>query len=217
MKGKEKENLINLALIYNCLVNKSDEIDIYLLWNYLHNINKILKEKKFGNIDVYGEIEDTASYRVSEDDYGKYIKLKEDGISLECLYHDTVHSLEDYFLNISLNESVLKTLNIKREDLPIESYFERKQDVIEIYSLSKHNAIGLTRKYLEMDGMKNIQISGAYPAQLEGDKGYQVYVNYDFVCEYLNIDKFKDYTNKTQESQEDCKKRLVKKWGNVTK
>ena len=85
------------------------------------DINKILKEKKFGNIDVYGEIEDTASYRVSE----------------ECLYHDTVHSLEDYFLNISLNESVLKTLNIKRGDLPIESYFERKQDVIEIYSLSK--------------------------------------------------------------------------------
>lgn len=210
MKGKEKENLINLALIYNYLVNKDDAINIHMLCNYFFNINKILKEKKVGKIDIYGEIKDTISYKCDYDDYDEYIKLKKDDFPLECLYHDTIHSLEDYFLNISLNEEVLKTLNIKRDDLPIESYCEKKQDVLEIYSLSKHNAIGLARKYLEMDGMKNIQISGAYPAQLEGDKGYKVCVIYDLVCEYLNIDKFSDYTNEKPECCDDYQKRLVK-------
>lgn len=192
--SSSRSNLINLALIYNYLVNKEDKISVDIINKYFEVINKYLKMQHKDIISPKDNQKDNFNSRYHIIVMDQFIKLNIDNINLEELYLDTIHSLDDYLINISLNERVLDVLKIKRDDLPIENYYESKNDIIDIYMTTKKDmAETVARKHLEMKGMKDVQINGSELVMLDDDLGYRVYTSYNLLCDYLNIDKFNEY------------------------
>ena len=198
MEKVSRSNLINLALVYNYLVNKKDKISVNVINKYIEVINMYLKRDNKDKISENNNIKNNSVYNYVIYDNEKYIQLNKN-LVLENLYHDTVHSLEDYLLNISLYEGVLDVLNIKREDLPIDNYYERKQENIDIImTVKKEIAENVARKHLEMKGMKNVQINVSRLNHFDDDIGYTVSTTYDLLCEYLDISKFSEYAGSFQ-------------------
>jgi len=193
-KNNNRSNLINLALIYNYLVNKSEMISGNVIKKYLKIINKYLEKNQKNKIPVHDNQENNSNYTYISYNNDEFIKLNIENIDIENLYYETIQHLDDYLMNISLYQGVLDVLGINREDLPIENYPERKQDTIDIHmTTNKEMAENVAKKYLIMKGMKEIQINGSILTHFDEDIGYRVYVTYDFLCEYLNIGKFSEY------------------------
>lgn len=196
--NSSRSNLINLALIYNYLVNKEDKLSVDIINKYIELINKYLVSQyknEVNNKDKDDNNKDTYNYRYITLDNIEYIKLNTDYINLEDIYLESIYRVEDYILNTTLYEKVLNLLNIKRCDLPIESFLERKQDNIDVIWSSKDMASNVVRKHLVMKGMKNIQINGVRQTIYGDDIGYRVFVTYDYPCEYLNVSKFNECIN----------------------
>ena len=190
-----RSNLINLALIYNYLINKSDKLSVDVINKYIKIINKYLEREQKGKISNKNNQNNNLNYTYINHDNEEFIKLNIENNDIETLYYETLHYLDDYLMNISLYQGTLDVLGIDRDDLPIENYPERKQGTIDIHmTTNKDMAENVAKKYLIMKGMKNIQVNGSISTHFDDDVGYKVYVTYDFICEFLNISKFNEYT-----------------------
>ena len=179
-------NIIVLALVYNYLSNKTNTLTETEVQRFFDDINYELHKEHSKEVSGDLQVGDEMAYKW--DSKNQIYKL-EDIYSLHGLYFNYIVDIPEKVLKISLNEEILKNINVNREYLKTKHETVHVSKIEDIYSLRMVDAQKTAVKYLELAGCKNIKVGYASPDQLNGDKGYHVPVSYDQDVLRIDIDE----------------------------
>lgn len=164
-----------LALMYNYISNESDFLKIGQIDNFLNLINFGLYMERKNNLISYDEELQNIYYC---DNFNKTVYLNDP----DYFFTDAsayISAIPKDIILTSLKDNILWALNVDKDKIKIVTGYKRVNSFIDVFALSKSDALKKAKGCLEACGYKNIEFNAAYPEQKYGDKSYHVIVSYD--------------------------------------
>jgi len=184
----KKSEIVLVALIYNYIANGKNCLSEDRIIKFIETINENLRTSndKF-LIDIEENVEDYYfDYHLNGIEYDKNTKIytiKEITDYMIRYYDNIPHEI----ITATLNKYALFTIYVDKNKLKLKKEYIHESGIEDIYSLEAQRAKAITKKHLEADGCKNIEIELAIPDQLDTDKGYHVSYKCERPFEKVNI------------------------------
>lgn len=164
-----------LALMYNYICNGTDSLEKCQIDNFEYLINlELYKEGKNDLISYDEEPQNIYHY----DNSNKTVYLNDKNYFFSDA-SDYISTIPKHIILTSLKDNILCILNVNKDKIKIVTSYKRVNSFIDVFSLSKSDAVIKAKKCLECYGYKNIEIHTAYSEQKYSDKSYHVIVSYD--------------------------------------
>lgn len=176
MKEKINKTYITiLALMYNYISNKSDFLKIGQIDNFINLINFELYMERKNNLISYDDELQNIYYC---DNFNKTVYLNDPDYFFTDAF-DYISTIPKDIILTSLKDNILCALNVDKDKIKIVTSYKRVNSFIDVFALSKSDALMKAKECLENYGYKNIEFNVAYPEQNHGDKSYHIIVSYD--------------------------------------